>query len=114
LLKKYQVNGLFLFGFLLVAIIVMPSAIFSLERLNTKILALKDLNVTPEAAWDLLWPDLAFVRAAMLQEPAMMDQWIYGAALKAVESTHEDGAAPFCPSNWEHSLAVGFLFYIWH
>ena len=97
-----------------VVVVVMPSAIFSLERLNTKILALKDLNVTHEAAWVSLWPDLAFARAAIKQDPSITDKWVYGPALKAVESTHEEGAAPFCPSNWEYSLAVGLLFYIWH
>ena len=72
-------------------------------------------GITPEA-YQAEQNQQALAQSAQLaqQDPTIYNKWRYGKELKALEQTHADGYAPFCPGKWETSFAVGFLYYIYH
>ena len=90
------------------------SSYYVFERLTTKVAALKDFLAKPEDVHLMMWYDLNNVRQLAQQDPTIYNKWRYGKELKALEQTHADGYAPFCPGKWETSFAVGFLYYIYH
>ena len=90
------------------------AAYYVFERLANKVAALKDLMAKPEDVHLMMWDDLNYVRTLAQQDPTLYNNWLYGKELKALEQTHSNGSAPFCPDKWETSFAVGFLYYIYH